>query len=72
VRKKGWFMVAVGEMTGGSVAVGAAVVCRGVTKTYGEGSSAVYALRGVDLTVGKGELMWEDDADLGDRGDPGP
>ncbi len=31
--------------------------CRGVTKTYGTGNSAVRALRGVDLDVGKGELL---------------
>jgi putative ABC transport system ATP-binding protein len=41
-----------------SIAEGDAVVhCRGVTKTYGEGSSAVRALRGVDLDVGRGELL---------------
>ena len=34
-----------------------AVVCRGVTKTYGDGSSSVYALRGADLTVDKGEML---------------
>src|SRR3954452_17981470 len=34
-----------------------AVVCRGVTKTYGSGSAAVTALRGIDLEVRKGELM---------------
>src|SRR6266516_3773996 len=34
-----------------------AVHCRGVTKTYGSGSSAVTALRGIDLEVRKGELM---------------
>jgi putative ABC transport system ATP-binding protein len=33
------------------------VRCRGVTKTYGAGSSAVRALRGVDLDVGKGEML---------------
>ncbi|MBL8964468.1 MAG: ABC transporter ATP-binding protein [Phycisphaerae bacterium] len=36
---------------------GMAVVCRGVTKTYGSGSSAVRALRGVDLEVRLGEMM---------------
>jgi putative ABC transport system ATP-binding protein len=34
-----------------------AVRCRGVTKTYGTGPSAVRALRGVDLDVGRGELL---------------
>ncbi len=33
------------------------VRCRGVTKTYGKGTSAVRALRGIDLDVGKGELL---------------
>lgn len=36
---------------------GTAVVCRGVTKVYGEGSSSVQALRGVDLEVRGGELL---------------
>ncbi len=34
-----------------------AVRCRGVTKTYGKGGSAVRALRGVDLEVHQGEMM---------------
>ncbi|HEX7517396.1 MAG TPA: ABC transporter ATP-binding protein [Chthoniobacterales bacterium] len=34
-----------------------AVICRGVTKTYGRGTAAVQALRGVDLSVRPGELM---------------
>ena len=34
-----------------------AVWCRGLTKTYGSGDSAVRALRGVDLEVKKGELL---------------
>lgn len=34
-----------------------AVQCKGVTKTYGSGSTAVHALRGVDLEVRTGELM---------------
>ncbi len=34
-----------------------AVHCRGVTKTYGSGSSAVTALRGIDIDVRAGELM---------------
>ena len=33
-----------------------AVVCRGVTKTFGEGESSVQALRGVDLDIRMGEL----------------
>ncbi len=36
---------------------GTAVVCRGIRKVYGEGSSAVEALRGVDLDVRSGELL---------------
>jgi putative ABC transport system ATP-binding protein len=34
-----------------------AVWCTGVTKTYGSGSAAVTALRGIDLEVKKGELL---------------
>jgi putative ABC transport system ATP-binding protein len=34
-----------------------AIHCRGVTKTYGTGSTAVQALRGIDLDVRLGELM---------------
>jgi putative ABC transport system ATP-binding protein len=34
-----------------------AVRCRGVTKTYGSGNSAVKALRGVDIDVRSGELL---------------
>src|SRR5438045_4660665 len=34
-----------------------AVHCRGVTKTYGSGSAAVTALRGIDLDVRSGQLM---------------
>jgi putative ABC transport system ATP-binding protein len=34
-----------------------AVMCRGVTKTYGTGGAQVVALRGIDLEVRKGELM---------------
>ena len=34
-----------------------AVKCSGVTKTYGSGSAAVTALRGIDLDVRKGELL---------------
>lgn len=35
----------------------AVVQCRGVTKTYGKGSSAVRALRGVDVSVHRGEML---------------
>src|SRR5947199_732510 len=35
----------------------AAIHCRNVVKTYGVGSSQVYALRGIDLDVRRGELM---------------
>ncbi len=35
----------------------AAVSCRGVTKIYGHGNTAVQALRGVDLEVRMGELL---------------
>ena len=35
----------------------AAIVCRGVTKTYGAGDNLVHALRGIDLDVDKGELL---------------
>src|SRR3954466_3289572 len=34
-----------------------AIHCRGITKTYGSGSAAVTALRGIDLDVRAGELM---------------
>ncbi len=34
-----------------------AISCRGVTKTYGHGNTAVQALRGVDLEVRTGELL---------------
>ena len=36
---------------------GVAVHCRGLKKTYGEGRTAVQALRGIDLDVRLGELM---------------
>jgi putative ABC transport system ATP-binding protein len=35
----------------------AAVRCRGLTKTFGEGDAAVRALRGVDLDVRRGEIF---------------
>jgi len=34
-----------------------AVRCRGLTKSYGEGSTRVAALRGIDLDVRRGELL---------------
>jgi putative ABC transport system ATP-binding protein len=36
---------------------GVAIRCRGVLKTYGSGTSAVRALRGVDLDVAEGEML---------------
>ncbi len=36
---------------------GPVVECRGLTKVYGEGDTAVHALRGVDLVVQPGELL---------------
>jgi putative ABC transport system ATP-binding protein len=38
-------------------ATGPAVRCRGVVKTYGQGTSRVTALRGIDLDVNRGELL---------------
>lgn len=40
-----------------SVPSNLAVSCRGVTKTYGTGSAAVQALRGIDLEMRIGELL---------------
>jgi putative ABC transport system ATP-binding protein len=40
-----------------AVANDIAVKCTGVTKTYGTGSAAVTALRGIELEVRRGELM---------------
>ncbi len=40
-----------------ALATDIAVHCRSVVKTYGSGSSAVTALRGIDLDVHPGELM---------------
>lgn len=34
-----------------------AFITKGLTKTYGEGSAAVHALRGVDLTIPQGEFI---------------
>src|SRR5437588_4205561 len=46
------------ESRGGvAVPVGAVVEARGLTRRYGEGTTAVDALRGVDLAVGTGELV---------------
>jgi putative ABC transport system ATP-binding protein len=51
--------MAVREESRGDFAVpaGAAVVARGVTRRYGEGATAVEALRGIDLDVSSGELV---------------
>ncbi len=51
--------VAAAERRGPGVIAGAPVVvhCKGVTKTYGAGATAVRALRGVDIDVHRGELM---------------
>jgi len=40
-----------------AAALETAVSCRGLTKVYGEGASAVHALRGIDLDVRSGELL---------------
>lgn len=40
-----------------SVATQLAVMCRGITKSYGRGTTHVTALRGIDLEVATGELM---------------
>ena len=45
------------EQTTVSAPAGAAVEARGLTRRYGEGETAVDALRGVDLTVRSGELV---------------
>jgi putative ABC transport system ATP-binding protein len=34
-----------------------AVSCRSLTKTFGQGDNAVQALRGIDLSIARGELM---------------
>jgi putative ABC transport system ATP-binding protein len=34
-----------------------AVVCKNIEKSFGEGESKVFALRGVDLTINAGELL---------------
>ena len=52
-----------------------AVSCRGVRKHFGEGETAIEALRGVDFEARFGELSFlvgperlrQDDADLGHR-----
>jgi len=51
--------VAVREESKGGVSVpeGAAVDARGITRRYGEGETAVDALRGVDLEVRSGQLV---------------
>jgi putative ABC transport system ATP-binding protein len=45
------------EVVPGKVESRVAVRCKKVTKTYGTGSTAVRALRGIDLEVRTGELM---------------
>src|SRR3954449_12894697 len=45
------------EQTNVTAPAGAAVEARELTRRYGEGETAVDALRGVDLTVGSGELV---------------
>jgi putative ABC transport system ATP-binding protein len=42
---------------GAAVSAGAAVEARGVERQYGEGATAVHALRGIDLDVRAGELV---------------
>jgi putative ABC transport system ATP-binding protein len=49
--------VAATEQTDVSAPTGVAVDARGVTRRYGEGETAVDALRGIDLTVRSGELV---------------
>ncbi|HVY61728.1 MAG TPA: hypothetical protein VHF22_08745, partial [Planctomycetota bacterium] len=49
-----------GEGAGGAAAVagGVAVRLRGVTKDFGSGEAKVQALRGIDLDVREGELLF--------------
>ncbi len=49
--------IGTGAASAGSMADDPAVVCAGLRKCYGEGATAVHALRGVDLTVQRGELL---------------
>jgi putative ABC transport system ATP-binding protein len=42
---------------GGLPALDAVIELKGVSKSYQTGSSRVWALKGIDLTVGKGELV---------------
>lgn len=37
-------------------ASGPAIICENIKKTFGEGDNRVFALRGVDLSINKGEL----------------
>lgn len=46
-----------GARDGGAGAGGLALRAEGLSKTYGEGASAVHALRGVDLAVPDGEFV---------------
>jgi putative ABC transport system ATP-binding protein len=43
--------------TAAAVASEAVFVARGLTKVYGEGETAVHALRGVDLDIARGEFV---------------
>ena len=55
-----------------------AVRCRGIHKDFGDGDARIEVLRGVDLTVRLGEMLFlvgterlgQDHADLGDRRAP--
>ncbi len=44
-------------MAGGARAATPLIVIRGVTKVYGEGATAFYALKGVDLDIAKGDFV---------------
>lgn len=44
-------------MAGGVGATPPLIELRGVTKVYGKGQAAVHALRGLDLSIGRGELL---------------
>jgi putative ABC transport system ATP-binding protein len=44
------------QQSSSKVDMDAAVVCRGIYKSYGVGEEKVQALRGIDLKIGQGEL----------------
>ncbi len=44
-------------MTSAESPPGSIFTARGLTKVYGEGATAVHALRGVDLDILRGEFM---------------